>query len=519
MCGIAAVFKHGGDNALAALGPVLAAVAHRGITGPETAAGDGWAMGTHRLPIVGRAQGRQPMRSADGTVMVVHNGEIYNHLDLRARLERRGYVFRTDCDTEVLAHGYHCWGPLLFAQLDGIFAIVLHDARDGRHVAARDPLGVKPLYFTSTGDADCYASEIKALLGCRGEIASVPPGHYRSVDGEPQPYAPAPQSEVAPLPGGLALHAGVLRSLMRDAVRKRVATDLPVAVLLSGGIDSSVVMYEAAQAHPDVTGFSIGADDGPDALAARRLCRELDLQYRHVTVDARTLLASVPETIWTIESFEPNHIRGGTLSYHLSREVAHAGYRVALCGEGADEMFGGYAEMSAALRSGIPEHAVEAMLARFVSELHRTQLQRVDRTAMRFALEVREPFLDREVLAFASRMPLAHKIAVDDAGRLRNKRVLREAYRGVLPDWLVDRDKVVLSLGAGFGSNGPEGLFYQHGHAEMSESHFQALRARYPEFGLRNREEGYYFSIYCERFGPLALGRHRPLVNTSLEGQ
>lgn len=515
MCGIAAIFSMTYGDPLEALAPVLVALAHRGITGPETGAGDGWAMGAIRLPIVGREQGRQPIQSADGSVTVVLNGEIYNHARLRAVLECQGYVFRTDCDTEVLAHGYHFWGASLFPQLDGIFALVIHDARDGSHVAARDPLGVKPLYHVSNAHGAYYASEIKALLACDGTIAYLPPGHYRVGSEASQPYRPAPEP-AAPLHGALAYHAQMLRQLVRAAVQKRVATDLPVAVLLSGGIDSSVVMYEAALAHDDVTAFSIGADDGPDALAAQRLCRELGLRHRHITVDGGTLLASVPETIWTIESFEPNHIRGGTLSFHLSKEVARLGYRLALCGEGADELFGGYPEMGAAVQSGLPDAAIAAMLARFVAELHRTQLQRVDRTAMRFALEVREPFLDLDVVEFAARLPLAHKIAADGAGRLRNKRVLREAWRGLLPDWVVDRDKAVLSLGAGFGSNGPEGLFYQHGLAMMPEEGLQALRARFPAFALANREEAWYFSLYCARFGALPLGKQRPLVNTSV---
>lgn len=498
------------------LRPLLAKIAHRGTSLAEIGGCDRWAIGANRLPIVGRDHGRQPLRSPDGSVHVVFNGEIYNYRELRRNLEQQGYPFNLDTDTEVISHGYHCWGSDLFEKLDGMFAIIIYDQREGAHVVARDPMGVKPLYYLENDNGAFYASEIKALLTQPGEITAIPPGHFQHSVRGLHPYSRQRTSETPQRHGSLKSHADEFRTMFQAAVRKRVETDLPVAVFLSGGIDSSAVMYEVAKAHPNVVGFSIGSEDGPDVVAARRLCADLDLKHHHIPVTAQTLLGSIPDVIWTIESFEPNHIRGGTLSYILSREVARAGYKIALCGEGADELFGGYAEVGSALTSGLPKAAIEAIMARFVNELHRTQLQRVDRTSMRFALEVREPFLDQQIIAFADSLPLDHKIALKGRGRVMNKRVLREAYRDVLPDWLVDRSKAVLSLGAGFGSNGPEGMFYHHAHEMVSQEEFLALRNDHPEFDLSNREEGYYFRIFKERFGALSLARNRPLVNATL---
>jgi len=516
MCGIAGIFDSRGIELTRSLLDLLEKIAYRGTSRGEIAAGPGWALGANRLPIVGRDTGRQPASSADGQVMAVLNGEIYNYASLRRELEGEGCRFATDCDTEVIAQGYRRWGSSVFARLDGMFAIIVVDLRNGSHMVARDALGVKPLYWIAGEFGTCYASEIKALIGLAGEIEGVRPGHLWHSRHGLTPIRPASVAPMRWLPDNLKAHAEKLRALIEVSVRKRVATDLPVAVFLSGGIDSSAVMYEAARAHPDVVGFSIGAKDSPDVASAQRLCAELDLPHRHISVTKQELLDLVPEVISTIESFEPNHIRGGTLSYVLSREVSRAGYRVALCGEGADELFGGYAEIARAIASELPDRAVEAILQRFVIELNRTQLQRVDRTSMRFALEMREPLLDAAIIAFAAQLPLAQKVAKRASdGRILNKRVLREAYRGILPDWLVDRDKAVLSLGAGFGSNGPEGPFYWHALELMGEAHFEQLRTGYPEFMLRDREEAYYFSLFLKRFGNLSLARNRPLVNAS----
>ena len=514
MCGIAGISLTQGGNAKVALNAMLESLQHRGYSHFETYTTGHWGLGANRLEIVDPANGRQPFQSNDGAVTAVLNGEIYNHHRLRRELQQLGCQFRSQNDTEVIAHGYRHWGEALFSRLDGMFAILLYDARNSRLLAVRDPLGVKPLYTVTNSEGEFFASEIKALLGLRGTITEVAPGEIRLSGGQQKPYAD-PRRQECVVSEDLAENARKLRELLRASIEKRVDTNLPIAVFLSGGIDSAAVMYEAARAHSDVTAFSIGLEDSSDVQSAMRLCKELGFRYEHISVKWDDLLQAIPDVIWTIESFEPNHVRGGTLSYVLSRAVARAGYRIALCGEGADELFGGYAEVGLAVRQGQSAETVQGMLSRFVNELHRTQLQRIDRTSMRFTLEMREPFLDKRVVRFARALPLAHKVSRLADNSIENKRVLRAAYRGVLPDWVVNRGKVVLSQGAGFGSNGPEGPFYAHALEEMSEQGFQAIRRARPAFGLRNREEAYYFETFREKFGPLLLAAHRPLVNAS----
>jgi asparagine synthase (glutamine-hydrolysing) len=514
MCGIAGVLRTRPGDVDAPLRQMLEQIRHRGHSCFETASGGRWALGANRLEIVDAANGRQPFHSDDGLITVVFNGEIYNHKALREELQGLGYRFRSRNDTEVIAQGFRHWGEGLFKLLDGMFAILLFDSRDGTMIAARDPLGVKPIYVLTNADGEFFASEIKALLGLDGTISDVGPGQIRLAGSQQRPF----DAITAISPSQVDDFAGnsrKLRDLLHASVAKRVDTELPLAVFLSAGIDSAAVMYEAVRAHPNVTAFSIGLENSSDVIAARRLCSELGMRHRHIQVTWQDLLEVIPEVIWTIESFEPNHVRGGTLSYILSREVSRAGYRVGLCGEGADELFGGYAEVSAAIRDGRPAPAIRQMLRRFVQELHRTQLQRVDRTSMRFALEMREPFLDKELVAFAQSVPLDQKVSIASGGAIENKRVLRAAYRTLLPDWVVSRGKTVLSQGAGFGSNGPEGPFYEHALEQLSESTFRAIQREFPAFDLRNREEAYYFRSFRERFGALPLARQRPLVNAS----
>lgn len=515
MCGVAGVFLRETGQTAEQLFPLLDAIKHRGYSCQESASGSKWAIGANRLEIVDRPNGRQPFYSQDGSIAIVFNGEIYNYKALRDQLIAQGYQFRTNTDTEVIAHGFHLWRAGLFDRLDGMFAIIVHDSTDGSYCAARDPLGVKPLYYAITATGVFMASEIKALLHLGSEIKEVPPGHIMREPEHFAPYVTWPEVEVS---NSLADNAVKLRSLFSEAICKRVDTDLPVAVLLSAGIDSSAVIYEAVRRHKNVVGFTIGNDEGSDVIAAKRLCSELGSNHQHIRVSEQELLAVIPEVIWTIESFEPNHIRGGCLSYVLSREVARAGYRIALCGEGADELFGGYREFGLALTRGETPGAVGATMDRFVAELYKTQLKRVDRTGMRFTLEVREPFLDKAIISFAKRLPVDHKVVLFSDGQVVDKRVLREAYRGRLPNWVVDRTKAVLSLGAGFGSNGQEGMFYLNGQSRISETEFESLRAEHPEFNLQNREEAYYFKIFQSKFGELGLAKQRPVVNATPAG-
>ncbi len=514
MCGIAGIF-HGDSQYLGSeLRVILEHIQHRGYSPFELEEGHGWALGANRLEIVDKENGRQPFFSEDRKVSVVFNGEIYNYIKLKEELIREGCSFISNTDTEVLAHGYAHWGLSLFERLDGVFSILIHDAEKSAFVAARDPVGVKPLYYIQHEKKVSFASEIKALLHLGDDMQEVKPGYYMNGLSEVKRYDYRHSIKVS---SGLRANADTFRDLFSNAVRKRVQTDLPIAIFLSGGIDSGAVLYEALNHHPDVTAFSIGKHDAEDVIAARSLCDVLKVKFVHIPATDEELLAIIPDVVRTIESFEPNHTRGGTLSYLLSKEVAKQGYRVALCGEGADELFGGYYEFALALLDKMPHDKFKGLFDRFLGELYKTQLQRVDRTSMRHTLEVRVPYLDKRILDFSHALPLDQKIKAIQQREIADKRVLREAYRNILPDWLVDREKAVLSLGAGFGSNGPEGVFFENGLNMVTENQLQEMQKRFPDFKLSTSEEAYYFSLFIKTFGEIDLVKSRPMVNSTRE--
>ena len=282
-----------------------------------------------------------------------------------------------------------------------------------------------------------------------------------------------------------------LKRLVSEAVKMRVDIDLPVAVLL-GGIDSAVVLSQAIKYHSDITAFTIGRDDqAEDVRFARRLCNDLNVPLKVVHASEEEALSLIPDVVRCIESFEPNHIRGGVLSYILSREVHKAGFRVALCGEGADELFGGYSEYGYHyMNHGYSN--LRSMLFRFVSELYKTQLKRVDRTSMAFTLEVRVPFLDVSVATFSLSLPVNFMI-IGQAQRILGKYILREAFRDELPDYALNQEKRVLSDGAGFGTNDDEGPFYEYALSKVGEEEFREIAQSYPQGQPEKQGRGMVF--------------------------
>ncbi len=502
----------------------LANISHRGFSQNEMQCENDWGIGANRLQIVDASNGRQPFTSPDARITGVLNGEVYNHAELRQSLLQAGYVFQTQCDTEVVVNAYHFWGDKAFSKFDGKFAVVLFDRVSRMWIAARDFHGIKPLYYSlqdvSSGAALLIASEMKALDPKNNAIreflpGSIASGQCNAKDINFSTFIPESLEHTAPS-FGEAQAATKLRGLISNAVRKRLQTSLPVAVFLSGGIDSSVVFFEAIQHHANVQAFVIGDSNGSDVIAAKLLCEELGVSLVHITVTKEELLRAIKEVVICIESFEPNHIRGGALSYFLSREVAKAGYRIALCGEGSDELFCGYGEFVQSKHNGLNDIAINKLRANFVEQLHRTQLQRVDRTAMRFTLEVRVPYLDTQVSSYARTLPVSMLLKQQDSGIWQTKYLLRIAYTGLLPDEIVWRDKVVLSAGAGFGSNGPEGIFYEYANQHVTDVELQNLQRKYSEFQIKDKEEALYFNIFVDYFGSQSLAANRPQVNQTL---
>jgi asparagine synthase (glutamine-hydrolysing) len=374
VCGIAGLAAL--DGAAVDPGPLPAmcdAMAHRGPDDAGTWSDGPVALGNRRLSIIDLEGGHQPMASEDGRVVVVQNGEIYNHAALHAELSAAGHEFVTRCDTEVLVHGYEEWGEGLLERLRGMFAIALWDARERRLLLARDRFGIKPLYWTAQRGVLGFASELKALrrIGLREEIDGDALEAYLAFNSIPAPltifadvhklgpgqllsYRPgAGEPEVRewcrPLPAHAdALRgeseeqlAGELRDRLRDSVRAHLVADVPVGVFLSGGVDSGALTALAAEETPgQVSTFSIGFEEESfDELGLARLVAQRYGTDHHELVvrpDAVGLLGEI------VDAFDEPFADSSALPTYLVSRLAAEHVKVALSGEGGDELFGGY---------------------------------------------------------------------------------------------------------------------------------------------------------------------------------
>jgi asparagine synthase (glutamine-hydrolysing) len=526
MCGIAGAFHKPihGETANRNLTGVLDLLRHRGDREPAQLTGDEFALGCVRLAIVDRGNGHQPLFDPTKRVTVVYNGEIYNHKELRVELQKAGSVFRTACDTEILVEGYLHWGPDLLKRLRGMYAFLLYDAGNHEFLAARDRLGIKPLYFDHDGENWTFASEIKALLSPdRSNAHRIPPGSIVVRKGVQQGLALPARIDV---PSDFKKGCGTLREMLADSVGSMLDTDLPVAILVSGGIDSSVLLFEAVrhfQTHgrdlgklkPYCVGVNVipGGEDWPDLQFAKMASDWLKVDLSVEFIQVEEMVNSVREVISILESFEPNHIRAGTAHYALARRLRRDGIKVLLCGEGADELLGGYQEFPSCVQRYGYSDQLQRLFLQFVGELHKTQLQRVDRISMACGIEARVPYLDDPVADFLWSVPEKWKVHKADGIRCIGKHILREAYRGLLPDDIVERRKVPMGEGAGVGDNGPKGPFFTKAEEIIANDSLTYFQEKYPKFDLKNKEEAWYFRTFLDKFGELALATERPHTN------
>src|SRR5215218_2292345 len=373
MCGIAGLASHDrGHLDDAALAAMSRALAHRGPDDAGEARLDGCLLAARRLSIIDFDGGHQPLSGCDDRVTVVQNGEVYNHAELRAELVARGHGFRSHCDTEVLAHAYEEWGDEFLGRLRGMFALALWDRAGRRLLLARDRFGIKPLFYAAHGGRLAFASELTALAHAPGfsrdldpdaveaylafnsipaplsayrAARKLPPGHrldWRAGRVELTRYArpaPAPRAEARREPA--ASLAAELRDRLRDSVRAHLVADVPVGVLLSGGIDSSALTALAAtESREPVRTFSIGFEEESfDELdAARMIAERYGTDHHELVVrpDAAKLLPRL------IEAFDEPFADSSALPTYLVAELAAGSVKVALSGEGGDELFGGY---------------------------------------------------------------------------------------------------------------------------------------------------------------------------------
>ncbi|WP_147651518.1 asparagine synthase B [Vulcaniibacterium gelatinicum] len=522
MCSILGVFDLRPGADLRALRPfALSLSARQRHRGPDWSGvhAEPRALLVHeRLAIVDPAGGAQPLRSADGALALAVNGEIYNHRALEAGL-RTPYAFGSGSDCEVVNALYRdgeepgAW----LARLNGIFAFALWDAARGRALIARDPIGVCPLYWGRDGDGRLWvASEMKALVRVCADVAPFPPGHWceltAGADGAmPQPrryYAPAWRDYARTR--GVAVPPQALRAALERAVHRQLMSDVPYGVLLSGGLDSSLVAACAARfaRHrvedddrseawwPRLHSFAIGLEGSPDLAAARVAAEAIGTVHHGFTYTFEEGLDALPEVIRHIESYDVTTVRASTPMFLLARRIRAMGVKMVLSGEGADEVFGGYLYFHKAPNA----EEFHAETVRKLDALHLYDCLRANKAMMAWGVEARVPFLDLEFLEVAMGMDAAHKLVRPgpDGERAVEKAVLREAFEGVLPREILWRQKEQFSDGVGYGWI--DGL-KAHAEAQVSDADFAAAAERFP-VNPPATKEAYWYRVLFERHFP-----------------
>ena len=436
MCGIAVLW---GDQNAHVVKSALAKLTHRGPDddGIHVCDRKQGVLGHTRLSIIDPAGGRQPIISSDRTKALVANGMIYNYRELRQR--QPDAPFRSNSDSESILHTVAADKLKAVAELDGMFTFVMTDG--DKLIAARDPIGIKPLYLGRRGGALCFASEIKALVGVAETIEEFPAGHvYHSEQGFRTFYRLPEQS---PKPRSLTATINILRDTLEAAVVKRLRSDVPLGAFLSGGLDSSIIAALARRHVDRLHTFSVGLAGSPDLLAARAVADHLDTIHHEYLIDPDEILGSLPQILYHLESFDQDLVRSAIPCYFVSRLAAEH-VKVVLTGEGADELFAGYRYYRAYRQSD----QLHRELRRSLASMHNINLQRVDRMTMAHGLEARVPFLDTAMIDMAMTIDPSLKLRRSD-DTLIEKWILRKAFEDMLPPDIVWRVKEQFDEGSG----------------------------------------------------------------------
>lgn len=480
MCGIVASFGETINKEELTLR--LNKIKHRGNRREaEINSGNNYFLGCQRLAIISPGSGKQPAVNEDKTIEVILNGEVYNFKELKETLS--GHTFETNCDTEVIIHLYEQWGIEGFKKLNGMFAFVLWDHRAEEYIAVRDPLGVKPLYFVhvKSEDSITFASEQKSLIGLEGVIRTLPPGHYMTQEKTGKYFYFDFHFE--------EFKADKLRYLLEASIKRRLYSDRSSGVFLSGGLDSALLSFYMKQFNSNVKAYSVGMENSEDLLFSKRYAKELNLDLEILTLSEDLIINKLPQIIYHLESYNPFLVRSGVGTYFAS-QLAAKNESVIFCGEGADELFAGYSYLW-----NFPFARYSALLKEGLNNLHQTELQRLDRMSMAHTIEAREPFLDINLVQYAFSIPVDSKIRPWESPL--QKLCLREAYKGLLPEYIINRPKVPFDKGSAI-----DAVLHNHIYKEFSDKAFEAEKNRYTYMKSFNKETMFYFLIWKEFFLP-----------------
>ena len=502
-------------------------IRHRGPDWSGIYSGGSAILAHERLSIVDPESGRQPLYAPDGKQVLAVNGEIYNHKTLRQRLGSQ-YEFQTGSDCEVILALYremlrehptpsHADITAMLEQLNGIYAFALYDEQRDSFLIARDPIGVIPLYIGHDENGKVMvASELKALEGQCTTYEPFLPGHYY--------WSPAPgltryyvrdwfeYDAVKDRPASTE----AIREGLEASVRRQLMCDVPYGVLLSGGLDSSVISaiagkYAARRIEEDsqtaawwprLHSFAVGLKGAPDLAKARMVAEHIGTVHHEINYTIQEGLDAIRDVIYYIETYDVTTVRASTPMYLLARVIKSMGIKMVLSGEGADEIFGGYLYFHKAPDA----RAFHEETVRKLSKLHLYDCLRANKSLAAWGVEGRVPFLDTEFLDIAMRTNPEAKMC---PGTMMEKRIVREAFADMLPEEVAWRQKEQFSDGVGYSWIDTLKAVTA---AAVSDEEMAHAAERFPINPPQNKEEYYYRSIFAEHFPSESAARCVPSV-------
>jgi asparagine synthase (glutamine-hydrolysing) len=505
MCGIACIIGGNGNAAEIrerAIG-MARLLRHRGPDWSGVWSNENAVLAHERLSIVDVEHGAQPLTNQAGNVVLAVNGEIYNHRAIRSSFS--DYPFKTGSDCEVIIPLYEKHGPEFLNAISGIFAFVLFDARRNGFLIARDPIGVNPLYTGRDENGKLHvASEMKALVKHCRVISDFPPGHYQTdkMSGPAAYYRPDWKEYDAVKDKPLDL--GKLKASFEAAVKRQMMSDVPYGVLISGGLDSSLVGACASKFAenrveeddrmrawwPRLHSFGIGLEGSPDLAAARKVADRLGTVHHEFKFTIQEGLDALRDVIYHIESYDVTTVRASTPMYLMARRIRATGIKMVLSGEGADEVFGGYLYFHKAPS----DREFHEETVRKLDLLYKYDCLRANKSTAAWGIEVRVPFLDREFLDVAMAFSPSEKMT--GPGKIE-KYPLRKAFDGELPPEVLWRQKEQFSDGVGYGWIDS---LKAHAETRVSGPRMENAKYRFPHNPPATKEAYLYREMFDAHF-------------------
>ncbi|MEI6858487.1 MAG: asparagine synthase B [Shewanella sp.] len=483
---------------------------HRGPDWAGIYSCDKAVLAHERLAIVDIDNGAQPLFSTDGNIILAVNGEIYNHKELKAELGDK-YTYQTNSDCEVILPLYQEYGVDFLDKLNGIFAFVLYDKTKDLYLIGRDHMGIIPLYTGLDTEGNFYiASEMKALMPVCKTVDVFKPGHYLcnktsdTEDGYVQYYQREWRDFAAVQDNPASIDE--IREALEAAVKRQLMSDVPYGVLLSGGLDSSVISAitqtfakhrieddgESNAWWPQLHSFAVGLEGAPDLIAARKVANAIGTIHHEIIFTFQDGIDAIKDVIYHLETYDVTTIRAATPMYLMARKIKAMGIKMVLSGEGADELFGGYLYFHKAPNA----QAFHEELVRKLDKLFMFDCLRANKSMAAWGLEARVPFLDKEFIDVAMRINPEAKMSKN--GRIE-KHILRQAFEHKLPKEVTWRQKEQFSDGVGY--SWIDGL-KELAAEKVDDIQLENAKFRFP-YNTPDTKEGYYYRCFFEELFPL----------------